>query len=295
MTAAHVSASGLGKRYGQHVAFDGVDLLEQGGLITLLGPNGAGKSTLLRCLATVIAPDAGSLMIDGLDPRREHERIEIRRRLGYMPQDIGLIAGARVFDAVEYIAVLKELRDDRRRRRAVFEVLDRVDLREVAGERVERLSGGMRRRVGVAQALLGFPTLMILDEPTAGLDPDERMRLREVLTERRRSTTVFVSTHVIEEAAISDTVLVIADGSIGFAGSPGKLAALAGGRTWVQTDLPPPDVRASWRLVDGRHRCLGRPPMGAELVEPTLEDGYLLVRTPVSPVRPPWSDRADDR
>ena len=86
-----------------------------------------------------------------------------------------------------------------------------------------------------------------------------------------------------DEAAISDTVLVIVDGSIRFAGSPGRLAALAAGRTWVQTDLPPPDVRASWRIVDGRHRCLGQPPAGAELVEPTLEDGYLLVRTPVSP------------
>jgi len=283
MSAAHVVASGLGKRYGDHVALDGINLLEQGGLITLLGPNGAGKSTLLRCLATVVAPDDGSLMIDGLDPRREPERIEIRRRLGYMPQEIGLISGAKVFDAVEYIAVLKEQRDDRRRRRAVFDVLDRVGLRDVAGERVERLSGGMRRRVGVAQALLGSPTLMILDEPTAGLDPDERMRLREILTERRRSTTVFMSTHMTDEAAISDTVLVIADGSIRFAGSPGRLAALAAGRTWVQTDLPPPDVRASWRLVDGRHRCLGQPPAGAELVEPTLEDGYLLIRTPVSP------------
>ncbi len=283
MTAAHIVASGLGKRYGDQVALDGIDLLEQGGLITLLGPNGAGKSTLLRCLATVVTPDDGSLMVDGLDPRREPERIEIRRRLGYMPQDIGLIAGSRVFDAVEYIAVLKDHREDRRRRRAVSDVLDRVGLRDVAGERVERLSGGMRRRVGVAQALLGSPTLMVLDEPSAGLDPDERMRLREILTERRRSTTVFVSTHMTDEAAISDTVLVIAGGSIRFAGSPGRLAALAAGRTWVQTDLPPPDVRASWRLVDGRHRCLGRPPADAELVEPTLEDGYLLVRTAVSP------------
>ena len=282
MTAAHVSVTGLHKRFGDHVALGGIDLLEQGGLITLLGPNGAGKSTLLRCLATVISPDDGTLMIDGLDPRREPERIEIRRRLGYMPQDIGLISGTKVFDAVEYIAVLKEQLDARRRRRAVFDVLDRVGLREMAGECVERLSGGMRRRVGVAQALLGSPTLMILDEPSAGLDPDERMRLREILTERRRSTTVFVSTHMTDEAAISDTVMVISDGAIRFTGSPGRLAALANARTWVQADLPPPDVRASWRLADGRHRCLGEPPTGAELVEPTIEDGYLLVRTPAS-------------
>jgi ABC-2 type transport system ATP-binding protein len=112
----------------------------------------------------------------------------------------------------------------------------------------------------------------------AGLDPDERLRLREILTERRRTTTLVVSTHLTDEAAISDTVVVLDAGTVRFAGSPARLAEVAAGRTWVQPDLPPPDVRASWRLADGRHRCLGTPPPGATLVDPTIEDGYLLVR-----------------
>ncbi len=278
MTAAFVRADGLTKAYRGRPVLDGVDLLAQGGLISVLGPNGAGKTTLLRCLATVVAADAGAVTVDGLDPVREVERIEIRRRLGYLPQEVGLIEGSTAFDTVDYLAVLKGERDDRRRRRAVFDVLERVGLRDRASERVERLSGGMRRRLGLAQALLGSPSLLVLDEPGAGLDPDERLRLREILTERRRTTTVFVSTHLTDEAAISDTVLVLDGGGIKFAGTPDRLASIARGRSWVQHALPPPDVRASWRLADGRHRCLGSPPPGAELVEPTIEDGYLLVR-----------------
>ena len=171
MTAAHVRAEGLAKQFRGRSVLAGVDVLEQGGLITVLGPNGAGKTTLLRCISTVVAPDQGSVAIDGLDPRHERERIEIRRRLGYLPQDVGLVAGSTTFDAVDYMAVLKGHRDDRRRRRAVFDVLDRVGLRDRAGERVERLSGGMRRRIGVAQALIGSPSLLVLDEPSGGLDP----------------------------------------------------------------------------------------------------------------------------
>ena len=226
----------------------------------MLGPNGAGKSTLLRCVATVLQPDAGTISIDGLDPRRERERIEARARLGYAPQDAGFDTRVRAFDCLDLMAVLKGIDDDRRRRRIVFEVLDRVGLGERSGDRVGDLSGGMRRRLVLAQALIGSPSLLVLDEPGGGLDPDERLRLREILGERRRTSTVLIATHLTDEAAICDSVIVLGESTIKFSGTPAQLAARADGQVWVQDGFPPPDVRASWQQADGRHRCLGRPP-----------------------------------
>ena len=281
MSPAQVLAFGLTKRFGSQQALDGVDVSLNGGLLTLLGPNGAGKSTLLRCIATIINPDEGTVLIDGLDPRHEADRIEARRRLGYLPQNPGLSASARVFDVVEYIAVLKEHTVERWRRAAVFDALERVGLADRPATKMRELSGGMRQRVALAQALLGDPPLLLLDEPAAGLDPDERFRLREIVSERRHRATVLQSTHLTDEAAVSDTILVMSAGRIVFAGPPARLANTAEGRTWLQADEPQ-SVRAYWRLANGWYRCLGnqRPP-GSTPVAPTLEDGYLLLQTAV--------------
>ncbi len=280
MSAAQVLAFGLKRRFGDLQALDGVDVSLHGGLLTLLGPNGSGKSTLLRCLATIINPDEGSLLIDGLDPTHEADRIEIRSRLGYLPQTPGLSPSARVFDVIDYIAVLKRHNSDRRRRAIVFNVLERVGLAERAADKVGELSGGMRQRLALAQALIGDPALLLLDEPAAGLDPDERFRLREIVSERRHVATVLQSTHLTDEAALSDTILVMTAGRIVFAGPPDRLAAVAEGRTWQQPNEPR-GVRAFWRQANGWYRCLGDPPAGAAPVEPTLEDGYLLLQQPV--------------
>ena len=277
MTAAHVAVQNAAIELGNRAVLSGLHLLTQGGLVALLGANGAGKTTLQRCLATVIAPDSGSVMIDGLSPNRESERIEIRRRLGYLPQEFGFSANARVFDSVDHVAVLKGHRDERTRRHLVFDALRRVGLDERAGDRVGQLSGGMRQRLGLAQAILGDPTLLVLDEPAAGLDPDERQRMRQVLAERRQEATTIVSTHLTDEAADADVIWVLHRSTIVFADAPARLAGLAAGRTWVQDDPPPSDVRASWRLANGSYRCLGLPPPQATIVEPRLEDGYLLV------------------
>jgi ABC-2 type transport system ATP-binding protein len=273
------------KSYGDHNALAGVDLALQGGLIAVLGPNGAGKTTLLRCLATVLRPDSGSLLIDGLDPRHESDRIEVRRRLGYQPQQASFAASARVFDALDYIAVLKGIDQDRHRRQWVFHVLDLVGLRARATDQVASLSGGMRQRLGLAQALLGQPSLLLLDEPAAGVDPDERFRIRDLIAARRAEATVVVSTHLTDEAAVCDTILVLDHGELRFVGAPAALANAAYGRTWVQAKQPTTSVRASWRQADGRYRCLGNDPAppNSEMVDPTLEDGYLsLVSRAVS-------------
>jgi len=283
---AQVLAFGLSKTVSGTVALDGADLAVEGGLTTLLGPNGAGKTTLLRCLATVWMTDAGSVLIDGLNPQHESDRVEIRRRLGYLPQEPGLAASARVFDVVDYVAVMKQigtgaLNPERWRRHHVMELLDRVGVADKAADKVSTLSGGMRRRVGLAQALLGAPSLILLDEPAAGLDPEERTRLRSILAERRHRATVVQSTHLTDEAAYSDRVLVMSAGRLVFDGSPDRLAALADGRTWTQPTPPSVvdvHIQTHWRQADGSYRCLGQPPPDATLVTPTIEDGYLLAQ-----------------
>ena len=254
MTAAHVRADAVAKRFRGREVLAGVHLLEQGGLITVLGPNGAGKTTLLRCLATVVAPDEGTVTIDGLDPRRETERIEIRRRLGYLPQDDGLVAGSTAFD----VGRLPRRAEGPPRRPSppARRVRGARPRRVCASERASGWSGCRAACVagsGSPRRCSGSPTLMLLDEPASGLDPDERLRLREILTERRRTTTMFVSTHLTDEAAISDTVLVLDDGVVRFAGTPERLAEVARGRTWVQHELPA--TRCARQLAHGR-----RPP-----------------------------------
>ena len=276
MTAVTVMADQLVRRAGGRVVVDHVDLRMSGGIVTVLGPNGAGKSTLLRCLATVSAPDEGHLTLDGLDPRHESDRIEARRRLGYLPQEPGFHASATVADVIDYLAVLREHDDPARRRSLVVEALHAVGLLDRAADRVGDLSGGMRRRLGLAQALLGRPGLLVLDEPAAGLDPDERRRLRNIVTSRRRDTSIVIATHHVDDAVIGDRIVVLDEGRVVFDGRPDQLAEVARGRAWVQSSEPL-GARASWMQADGSHRCLGDPPPDAVLVEPTVEDGYLLV------------------
>lgn len=284
--SSQVLVFGAGRRLGNTDALVDVDLSAQGGLITVLGPNGAGKSTLLRCLATVWLPDSGSILIDGLDPHHESDRIEIRRRLGYLPQDSGLADSATVFDVVDYLAVMKSvgrdsLRPERKRRLQVLELLDLVGLADQVASRVGSLSRGMRQRVALAQALLGRPTLLLLDEPESGLDPEERSRLRTILGDRRHRTTIIQSTHLTDQAAYSDRILVMSAGRIRFDGSPSRLADVADGKTWLQRRRPAAgSTRTFWETSDGRFRCLGEPPPGAETVGPTVEDGYLLLLNP---------------
>jgi ABC-2 type transport system ATP-binding protein len=277
VTAANVLAHGISHRFGTRAALDDVSLRAQGGVTTLLGPNGAGKTTLLRALASSLAVDEGQILVDGLDLGREPDRTEVRRRLGYLPQEPAFAPSVTVFDVIDYLAILKEHHDRRPRHVEVRRVLAEVGLTARSGDRVSTLSTGMRRRLGLAQALIGRPGLLLLDEPAVGLDPEERLGLRERIANLGADATVVLSTHLTDEAAaMSSTVLVLDEGRIRFTGSPAQLRAEARGRVWVG-ELHDPGALMSWRLPDGRYRSLGSPPPDAMVAEPTIEDAYLLL------------------
>jgi len=274
---ASALATGLTKRFGTTRALDGVDLELRTGVTGLLGPNGAGKTTLLRILATVLAPDAGDLRVLGADPGTGEGRLTIRRRLGYLPQEPGFHTSFTAFDFVDYVAILKEMSDRRSRHDEVRRVLSLVGLEPVMHKRIRQLSGGMRRRVGIAQALLGAPDLLLFDEPTAGLDPEQRLRFRELLGAAADGGTVLLSTHQTDDvAALCQRVIVLLGVTIRFDGTPRDLAELATGRVWLATERDPA-AQLAWITSEGRIRHIGEPPRGVDLVEPTVEDAYLLL------------------
>ncbi|MFJ9245511.1 ABC transporter ATP-binding protein [Streptomyces sp. NPDC101776] len=271
-----VSAAGLSLRYGSTHALDDVSLRLGEGVTGLLGPNGAGKTTLLRVLATAQPADSGSFTVLGHDPSTTAGRQEVRRVLGYLPQTPGFHPDFTAFEFVDYVAILKELTDRTARHQEVRRVLEEVDLSDVRGRRIKKLSGGMRQRVALAAALVGDPGFLVLDEPTVGLDPEQRMRFRELIARAGEGRTVLLSTHQTEDVAmLCNRVVVMAGGTVRFDGTPAELTARAAGRVWSGTERDPAAM-AGWRTGLGVFRNVGDPPPGAELVEPTLEDGYLI-------------------
>ena len=272
-----VEASGLTKKYGALRAVDALDLTARTGVVGLLGPNGAGKTTLLRMLATVLAPDDGRLTLLGRDPGIPSERVEIRRRLGYLPQNPRLYPSFTPFELVDYVAILKEHTDADWRRHEAVRVLEAVGLGDRMHKKIKTLSGGMRQRVALAAALLGSPELLVLDEPATGLDPEQRLELRALLAGSATRGTVLLSTHnTTEVAALCQRVVVMREGRILYTGTPAGLAAEAEGRVW-EDDAQDPSALRSWMTAEGTYRHLGHPPAGATESTPTIDDGYLYL------------------
>jgi ABC-2 type transport system ATP-binding protein len=267
----------VSKRYGATRALDDVGVSFTTGITGLLGPNGAGKTTLLRILVTALGADSGRVRVLGEDLATTSGRLAVRRRLGYAPQETGFPRGFTVFGFVDYLAILKEWSSAGQRHAEVRRVVDLVGLGDVASKRVRALSGGQRRRVVLAQALLGQPDLLVLDEPTAGLDPAQRARLRDTLGTAGQTSTVVISTHQTEDvAALCERVVVLVDGQVLFDGLVTELVGQAAGRVWM-SDGGPDDAQHAWRTGTGRWRNVGAPPARAELIEPALEDAYLLM------------------
>jgi ABC-2 type transport system ATP-binding protein len=221
----NVEISGLTRRFGRTTAVAGVNLQAGPGVLGLLGPNGAGKTSLLRMMATAVPPTSGRLRLLGRDPGSYPPRQEIRRRLGYLPQNLGYYPGFTVLEFVEYFALLKEV-PAARVPAAVAAAVERVDLGGKAKARLRTLSGGMLRRVGIAQAIVNEPELLLLDEPTAGLDPEQRMAFRGLLRDLGRRATVVVSTHLVEDVGAACAHVALMDqGKIVFHGTPDDLIA----------------------------------------------------------------------
>jgi ABC-2 type transport system ATP-binding protein len=219
----NVEITDLTRRLGRTQAVAGVDLAAGPGVFGLLGPNGAGKTTLLRMMATVIPPTSGTLRLLGRDPGSYGPRKEIRRRLGYLPQNFGYYPGFTVVEFIEYFALLKEM-PAARIPAAVAAAVERVDLGGKAKAKLRTLSGGMLRRVGIAQAIVNDPELLLLDEPTAGLDPEQRVAFRALLRDLGQRATVVVSTHLVEDVgAACSEVALMDEGKIVFHGTPDEL------------------------------------------------------------------------
>jgi len=221
----NVEITGLTRRFGRTTAVAGVDLRAGPGVFGLLGPNGAGKTSLLRMMATAVPPTSGRLRLLGRDPGSYGPRREIRCRLGYLPQNFGYYPGFTVREFVEYFALLKEM-PPARIPAAVAAAVEKVELGGKTKAKLRTLSGGMLRRAGIAQAIVNEPELLLLDEPTAGLDPEQRVAFRALLRDLGRSATVIVSTHLVEDVGAACAQVALMDqGRIVFLGTPDDLSA----------------------------------------------------------------------
>lgn len=267
-------------------ALNGLDLNIDSGMFGLLGPNGAGKTTFMRILAGIVNLSSGTVHIDGHDVNTEEGKRAVKNMLGYLPQELGMYPDLTAAQFVDYMAILKDMENTPKRRQRVEEVLEMVGLSESAGRKIKTFSGGMKRRVGIAQALVNDPKLLIVDEPTAGLDPEERIRFRNLLVNLAADRTVLLSTHIVED--IGQTcrdMAVISHGQVIFRGSPPELIQAASGHVWTLTDsrLEKPDngltIVSMLHLTEGtQYRLVGETVAGypsAQSVPPGLEDGYV--------------------
>lgn len=277
-----VTIAGLTKTFGRNTALDTVDLEFGGGMIGLLGPNGAGKTTLMRVLTGVLRPSSGRITVGGHSLADRSGRTSVKRMLGYLPQHLDLYPDLSAREFLDYVGLLKGMDDRRTRRDQVESLLDQVGLSDSAHRRMGGFSGGMKRRVGIAQALMGDPLLMVVDEPTVGLDPEERMRFRSLLAGLGGRRTVVLSTHILDDVAQTcPRVAVLVAGRVVYDGSTSGLTAFAEGRTYrIDTDGPQPvgdlSVVNAMATGDGmRYRAVtDTPPENAVPVTATLEDGY---------------------
>ncbi|GAB3924654.1 ABC transporter ATP-binding protein [Larkinella terrae] len=286
----------LSKQYANGVkALDAVSLEIPNGLFGLLGPNGAGKSSLMRTLATLQQPDAGTVLFDGLNIHQYPQ--QLRSQLGYLPQDFGVYPNVSASELLNHLAILKGLLNKTERREQVDALLQQTNLYTVRKRAVSTFSGGMQQRFGIAQALLGSPQLIIVDEPTAGLDPEERNHFHDLLSEIGEEVVVILSTHIVEDVyELCPQLAVMAQGKIIVQGSPAQLTAALRGRVWSKTiesraltDYQLAYTVLSTRMLAGKRQVLvladACPEPGFVPFNPGLEEVYFSVLAESKPAQ----------
>jgi ABC-2 type transport system ATP-binding protein len=283
-----LTINNLSKTYPNGVkALKNLSLSIGNSMFGLVGPNGAGKSSLMRTIATLQDPDSGSISLDGIDVLRQKD--EVRRILGYLPQEFGVYPKISALDMLHHIAVLKGMRSSAERKETVDALLQQTNLWDVRKKALATFSGGMKQRFGIAQALLGNPRLIIVDEPTAGLDPAERNRFLNLLSSLGSDRTVILSTHIVDDVRqLCPRMAIIASGELLLEGAPNDTLAALNGKIWSKVVATDDEVRTietqlhviSTHLVGGQHEIRvyadTSPGDGFHSVESDLEDVYFL-------------------
>jgi len=283
----NISIQELSKIYGngKH-ALNDINLEIENGMFGLLGPNGAGKSTLMRILVTLMKPTAGNVLINGMDLSKN--RGDIRDMLGYLPQDFRFFTKLRTWEFLDYAARLSGIKNKKQRLQKVDLWLEKVGLFDVRERNADKLSGGMKRRLGIAQALIGDPKLLVVDEPTTGLDPEERIRFRNIMSDMSNQDAIIIlSTHIVGDiSSICNNMALLDNGSLSFNGSPEKLIEKAKGHVWqINTSGTDYDIlKNSYPVIstiptddgwDVQFVADEVPDKKAVQIEPTLEHAYV--------------------
>jgi ABC-type multidrug transport system ATPase subunit len=276
---------GIGSQRERFKALKGVSLDIGTGMFGLLGPNGAGKSTMMRIVCGILEQSYGKIWINGFDTQEKRE--ELQGLIGYLPQEFGMYENMSAYAYLDYQAMLKGITDLDTRKKRIREVLNSVHMWESRNKKISSYSGGMKQRIGIAQVLLHLPRILVVDEPTAGLDPRERIRFRNLLVELSRSRIVIFSTHIIEDISSSCTTMaVINNGEVLFNGTPAEMTTIARGKVWKvmlsadEFEEKTMDMVVMHHMRDGdriRVRCIAdeKPFEEAEEELPMLEDAYL--------------------
>lgn len=280
-----IEIKNLSKNYGKKQALDHVNLTISQGMFGLLGRNGAGKTTLMKTLVTLLKKQQGSITICGIPVE---ETAEIRKIVGYLPQDFSMYPNMTVYEAMDYLGVLSGMSKEERRKR-ILKLLKRVNLQDDRGKKVKALSGGMRRRLGIAQAILHNPKVLIVDEPTAGLDPEERVRFRNLLSEIAEERIVILSTHIVGDIeATCENIAVMDQGKILFKGTVEDFLSLAENKVYTvkvsKKELPQlkKEYRVTGMLTAGNNVSVRfisdeKPPFAAEVCIAGVEDAYMYL------------------